>query len=308
MLHHCAVADVSRPVFIELAVILEEGMWEQHRQEDVDVQPHPQRLGHHLEGGDVAGVHPCLLPRAVRPNKLKDVVAECQRHFVVGDVPPHLFLLLDVIRVDVAEVRHGRCDAADKRREGDQREDDHADRENALHRVGRTHLHGRRRELRQRPVQRSSVEVAERRRFSLPVHISSAVLYNPCVAAAPQRPQCIPRACNEVVHNRDPHCQLGYAQDGQQRLGLDVVRQLGDQPHQLHEPEEAYHAQDTDNPQRLASTNQVQEVHTTQELEVQDPIDTDYDDVHREPCPEVACGYPRWPHLDQTLRVEAHKE
>mmetsp|Transcript_39986 Transcript_39986/g.90231 ORF Transcript_39986/g.90231 Transcript_39986/m.90231 type:complete len:241 (+) Transcript_39986:214-936(+) len=106
MLQHGSVAYVSWRSLVDHVVVEEEGMRQQDRHEDVHVKAHPQGLRHGPEGHDVDLVDTRLVRLPVLPEEVKDAVAEVQRHLVVGDVPPNLFLLLHVLRVDVAQVRH----------------------------------------------------------------------------------------------------------------------------------------------------------------------------------------------------------
>mmetsp|Transcript_3685 Transcript_3685/g.10748 ORF Transcript_3685/g.10748 Transcript_3685/m.10748 type:complete len:262 (-) Transcript_3685:914-1699(-) len=203
LLGHGVVADHGKLLALpELVVMEEQWVRQQCRHVHLGVQLDPQALWQCLERFNVILVHAAPLPIDVLPDKAEHPIAQLQLHPMVGDVLPRQLLLPMLRLVDAPEMCHGRGDAADERRGAQESHDDHADGERPLHRVLWDHLHGRRHELRKRPMQGSQVRVEV-------VHV------HPCVYAQllDPRPVIYLQSAHQVPSARDAMVQRGCGQN-----------------------------------------------------------------------------------------------
>mmetsp|Transcript_77269 Transcript_77269/g.240075 ORF Transcript_77269/g.240075 Transcript_77269/m.240075 type:complete len:241 (-) Transcript_77269:37-759(-) len=121
-----------------------------------------QRLGQLAEDPDVLGPHEVLVLHGGVLQELDDAQAQLLPDSALPQVAPQQPELLHLVALEAVQVRHGGGDAADDGGEGDQREEEHEDGEDALADVLGAHVHGRRRELRQAPVEGGRVPVGHR--------------------------------------------------------------------------------------------------------------------------------------------------
>mmetsp|Transcript_87880 Transcript_87880/g.246811 ORF Transcript_87880/g.246811 Transcript_87880/m.246811 type:complete len:243 (-) Transcript_87880:1347-2075(-) len=152
-----------------------------------------------------------VLPRVLEI--LLDANGKGGSDLVLLQIPPKVPKLFRSILMQAADLRQGSSNAADQVREPHQPKNDDGYREEALDPVLRLHVHGGRRELRDRPVERCSVLVN-------PVLAVKAVRFDPGVlgifeGAADDEPN----TTNEMVD-----CQEHYDHFRDVREDADVLR------------------------------------------------------------------------------------
>mmetsp|Transcript_91094 Transcript_91094/g.257921 ORF Transcript_91094/g.257921 Transcript_91094/m.257921 type:complete len:381 (+) Transcript_91094:552-1694(+) len=293
---HGGVADVHQAPLAELVEVVEDRVGHEHRAVDLPVQLHPQAVGQHLEDGQVVLVQALPGVEVVRAEERHDVRAQAHRdpvlHHVALDVPglpePLLPLLL--------EVRHRGRHAAHERREHAHGRHDHENGEDPLVGVRGVDLHGRRHELRERPVQRREVGVA-----GVP----------PVEPRYPghrlQAPHREPAAGDVVADERDDGERPPDAQGGRQHLGLDVVREVreaGD----LHDPDQAREAEDPRHAADLARPGHAEDVEATGRGDERGAVHEEHAEVQHEGFPRVPPRDLRRPHLQEAQVVVAADE
>mmetsp|Transcript_91 Transcript_91/g.247 ORF Transcript_91/g.247 Transcript_91/m.247 type:complete len:446 (+) Transcript_91:734-2071(+) len=243
---------------------------------------------------------------ALELGALVDVPPDAHRQLhgdpVLAEVPPHLRLLLVDQAVALPKACHGVRDAADEGGEGHERQDDHADVEGALGRVGGHDLHGCGRELRQRPVQGSAVAVAQSS-VLIEAQMGPALVHvRPC-------PNPIPSAGDEVVHDDDQHNVLKDLQNRQDVLRADVVNHLGEQVVQLQYSDQSQEAHEPENPPDPEVKHLLFGLPVSQPLEEHhNPVVQEQAQVHEEPSSQVALRRLREPRLQHAVHKVAHEE
>mmetsp|Transcript_101087 Transcript_101087/g.282099 ORF Transcript_101087/g.282099 Transcript_101087/m.282099 type:complete len:203 (-) Transcript_101087:394-1002(-) len=127
--------------------------------------------------------------------------------------------LLGVLEIEGPKIIHGVRNPAHERREQYHAHDDRNDVEDSLRHVLRRDLHGSRRELRQRPMQASCIQVPSGR-------IRWHVYGDPPVRGVYVKcGQAIPRARNHMICHDDENQHLPYASERVHMLRPNVILQ-----------------------------------------------------------------------------------
>mmetsp|Transcript_15421 Transcript_15421/g.36387 ORF Transcript_15421/g.36387 Transcript_15421/m.36387 type:complete len:238 (+) Transcript_15421:720-1433(+) len=199
-------------------------------------------------------------------------------HSILLEVPAKHPELLHVIAAQIVELRHGRRDASNDGGEGDHGKEQHCDGEHPLVHVFGAHVHGGRRELRERPVKGCGVLVRG-------VLLQIAPSLDPVDIARNVRllSNEVPQAGDHVVqeHNKEQKPEQGDHQKC--KLTLDVLQHgIQDAP-QLQHPKQPHHAHGLAQPESTPNPGVVEAVGAGHG----EPLGDDHGQVKNEPRGQV---------------------
>mmetsp|Transcript_35563 Transcript_35563/g.111802 ORF Transcript_35563/g.111802 Transcript_35563/m.111802 type:complete len:375 (-) Transcript_35563:156-1280(-) len=298
---HRGVADRAHCRGVVLVVLQEEGVPDDDWVVDLLLQLHLHELGQLLDEFHVAPHLPPRLRMGALVEETPDAHRQLHRDLVLPQVPPQRGLLLIPPAVDLPEPRHGIGDAADEGGEGDEGQDDDTDVEGPLHCVGGHDLHRGGRELRQRPMQRGCVPIAD--------CMDSRELVGPRCTWVTQGPDPVPGARDEVVEDHDEHDVLEHLQKSQHVLGAHKLEDLGHKVVQLQQADQAHETQQPEDAPDPHVQHLLDDLSVGQPLEQDDdPVVADKGKVDGKPSPEVALGGLREARLQHAVDKVAKEE
>mmetsp|Transcript_75431 Transcript_75431/g.217836 ORF Transcript_75431/g.217836 Transcript_75431/m.217836 type:complete len:313 (+) Transcript_75431:462-1400(+) len=180
-----------------------------------------------------------VLQGALLPEELPDGLRQAGVDVRLREKPAQSGLLLVLKGVEGQQLRHRRSHLCEEGGKGDESDEDHGAREDALGGRHRRQILRRRRELRHAPVKRRSVAV--------PPCTHSALGEPRLEVPLARDAQRVPKAGDEVVEHKNAHNEDNHPRDHQRPFRLNGAHHP--HPH-LHDPPQAKKPQQPQHPQQ----------------------------------------------------------